>query len=108
MLIRGAARARSRICSAGRMRERDPAVTTGQNRQGARSTRSTAPLVIAVGAHWCAAQKVPELEQLLSAAAGVMNLLNAFHLQGYGANPAHRVPNAYDPRDRRGTGFAAR
>jgi nitroreductase len=29
--------------------------------------------------------KVPEVEQLLAAGAGIMNLLNAFHMMGFGA-----------------------
>ena len=45
----------------------------------------TAPLVIAAGARILVPHKVPEIEQLLAAVAGVMNLLNAFHAQGFGA-----------------------
>ncbi len=43
------------------------------------------PLVIVVSARLKEHPKVPEVEQLFAAAAGTMNLLNAFHAQGYGA-----------------------
>jgi nitroreductase len=43
------------------------------------------PLVIAVSARLKAHPKVPEVEQLLATGAGVMNLLNVFHAQGFGA-----------------------
>jgi nitroreductase len=39
---------------------------------------------------------VPEIEQLLSTAASVMNLLNALHAQGFGAILL-TGPNVYDP-----------
>jgi len=44
-----------------------------------------APLVVSVGAHLRADSKVPQTEQLLACGAAVMNLLNAFHFQGYAA-----------------------
>ena len=44
-----------------------------------------APLVIVASAKLKPHPKVPEVEQLLAAGAGTMNLLNAFHAQGYGA-----------------------
>jgi nitroreductase len=40
--------------------------------------------------------KVPLVEQLLSAGAGIMNLLNAFDAQGFGAILL-TGPNTYDP-----------
>jgi len=43
------------------------------------------PLVIVVSARLKEHPKVPEVEQLLAAGAGTMNLLNAFHAQGFGA-----------------------
>jgi nitroreductase len=66
----------------------------------------TAPLVIAVGARVLASRKVPEIEQLLAAGAGVMNLLNAFHTQGYGAIWL-TGPNAYDDQIAQALEFAA-
>ena len=56
----------------------------------ARRMPLAAPLVIAVGGRVLAHHKVPEIEQLLAAGAGVMNLLNAFHAQGYRRDLAHR------------------
>ena len=43
------------------------------------------PLVIVVSAKLKEHPKVPEIEQLLSVGAATMNLLNAFHAQGFGA-----------------------
>lgn len=43
------------------------------------------PLVVIASAKLREHPKVPEVEQLLAAGAGTMNLLNAFHAQGYGA-----------------------
>jgi len=71
----------------------------------ARSLPLTAPLVIAVGAR-IQDGKVPEVEQLLSTGAGVMNLLNAFHAQGYGAIWL-TGDNAYDPAVAQALGFSA-
>ena len=84
VLIRGAARARLSELFVRRMLEREPATPPGKIDK-ARRMPLTAPLVIAVGARLLAQHKVPEVEQLLAAGAGVMNLLNAFHAQGYGA-----------------------
>jgi nitroreductase len=84
VLVRGAARARLSELFARRMLERDPATPPGKIDKARRMPLS-APLVIAVGARLLAQHKVPEIEQLLAAGAGVMNLLNAFHAQGYGA-----------------------
>jgi nitroreductase len=56
----------------------------------------SAPLIIAVGAHIRADHKVPEVEQLLSAGAATMNLMNALHANGY-ASIWLTGPNAYDP-----------
>lgn len=58
-------------------------------------SRARAPLIIVVSAQLRNDPKVPEIEQMLSAGAGVMNLLNAFHLQGFGAIWL-TGPNTYD------------
>jgi hypothetical protein len=52
------------------------------------------PLGIAVGA-----AEIPRFrgQQLLAVSAAVMNLLNVFHAQGYGAISG---PNSYDPASR--------
>jgi nitroreductase len=64
------------------------------------------PLVIIVSARLRAHPKVPEIEQLLAAGAGAMNLLNAFHAQGYGAIWL-TGPGAYDPAVIAGLGLPA-
>ena len=112
VLIRGAARARLSQLFVRRMLERDPAIAPGKVDKASRMPL-TAPLVIAVGARVLAQHKVPEIEQLLAAGAGVMNLLNAFHAQGFGAIWL-TGGNAYDaqiaqalqcPADERRLGF---
>jgi nitroreductase len=84
VLIRGAARATLSELFVRRMREREPDIPAGKVDK-ARAMPLTAPLIIAVGAQLRAQHKVPEVEQLLATGAGVMNLLNAFHAQGFGA-----------------------
>jgi nitroreductase len=105
LLVRGAARTRLSELFVRRMLERDP-VPPPNKIDKARRMPLTAPLVIAVGARVLAPHKVPEVEQLLAAGAGVMNLLNALHAQGYGAIWL-TGPNAYDPLIWRELGFAA-
>jgi nitroreductase len=100
-----AARARLAELFVARMLERDPGIPAGKVDK-ARNMPRTAPLVIAVAAHVLPAHKVPELEQLLSTGAAVMNLLNAFHAQGYGAIWLTGA-NAYDPEIGARLGFSA-
>src|SRR6185437_3102019 len=85
VLIREAlARARLSELFVRRMLERDPH-TPPHKLDKARNMPLTAPLVIALAAHVQREHKIPELEQLLATGAAVMNLLNAFHAQGFGA-----------------------
>jgi nitroreductase len=105
VLVRGAARARLSELFVRRMLEREPPAPSGKIDK-ARRMPLTAPLVIAVGARVLAPHKVPEIEQLLAAGAGVMNLLNAFHAQGYGAIWL-TGPNAYDVQIAQALEFAA-
>lgn len=44
-----------------------------------------APMVIAAGAALRHGHRIPVWEQEATAAAGIMNLMNALHMQGYGA-----------------------
>lgn len=104
VLIRGAARERLAQLLARRMREREPPAPAHKIDKAATQARS-APLVIAVGVKVLHEHKVPEIEQLLSGAAAVMNLLNAFHLQGYGAILLTGA-NAYDGEIAAALGFA--
>src|ERR1700722_14403275 len=105
VLIRGPERARLSQLFVRRLQQRQPATPPGKVEK-ARTMPLTAPLVIAVGARLRQDHKVPELEQLLAAGAGVMNLLNAFHAQGYGAIWL-TGGNAYDPEIAQALGFDA-
>jgi nitroreductase len=105
VLIRGPAREHLSELFVRRLQQRDPATPAGKLDK-ARRMPLAAPLVIAVGAHLRADHKVPELEQLLATGAGVMNLLNAFHAQGYGAIWL-TGGNAYDPEIAAALGFQA-
>lgn len=70
-----------------------------------RAKALAAPLLIAMAAEVRAGHKVPESEQLLSAGAAAMNVLNAIHLLGYGGFWATgRV--SHDERVRDALGFA--
>jgi nitroreductase len=105
VLIRGEARERFAERLAQRMRERDPQISPAKIDKAQTRVR-TAPLVIAVGAHIRREHKVPEVEQLLSTGAAVMNLLNGFHAQGFGAIWL-TGDNAYDRQVATDLGFAA-
>jgi nitroreductase len=105
VLIRGAARERLAELFVRRMLERDANVPPNKLDK-ARRMPVAAPLVIALGARVADSPKVPEIEQLLAAAAGVMNLLNAFHAQGFGAVWL-TGGNAYDAPIARALQFAA-
>ena len=83
-LIRGAARASLSELLVRRALARDPA-TPAPQLDKLRSRPLQAPLVIALSARVRPDPKVPEIEQVLAAGAAAMNLLNAFHLQGFGA-----------------------
>lgn len=83
-LIRGAARTQFAELLVTRALARDPATPEAQLHK-LRTRPLQAPLVIVLSAQPHADPKVPEIEQLLAAGAAAMNLLNAFHLQGFGA-----------------------
>jgi|ERR1700691_1445714 nitroreductase len=105
VLIQGAARTRLSELFVRRLQQREPATPPGKLDK-ARTMPLTAPLVIAVGASLRQGHKVPEHEQLLATGAGVMNLLNAFHAQGFGAIWL-TGGNAYDPEVAAALGFNA-
>lgn len=95
VLIRGAARGAFADVATIALRQRDPgAASAFVERQ--RSRILGAPLIIAVAAKISAGHKIPELEQLLSAGAAAMNLLNAAHAAGFGGIWL-TGPNCYDP-----------
>ena len=83
-LIRGAARTGFSELLVRCALARDPATPVPQLEK-LRNRPLQAPLVIAMSAVLRPDPKVPEIEQLLAAGSAAMNLLNAFHLQGFGA-----------------------
>jgi nitroreductase len=105
VLIRGVARSRLSELLAGRLQQREPA-TPAPKVEKVRNQPLVAPLVIAVGARIQPDHKVPEVEQLLSTGAATMNLLNAFHAQGFAAIWL-TGGNAYDPQVAQALGFGA-
>jgi nitroreductase len=94
-LIRGEARARFAELLVGAARLRDPGMPPAQLEK-LRSRPLHVPLVIVASARLRDNPKVPEIEQLLGAGSGVMNLLNALHAQGFGAVWL-TGPSVYDP-----------
>jgi nitroreductase len=82
-LIRGDARSRFADALVGTMLRRDPNTAAAQLQKIRQ--RAEVPLIVAACASLQANSKVPEVEQILAAGCGVMNLLNAFHIQGLGA-----------------------
>ncbi len=103
-LIRADARAKFAQLLVGAASARDPATPPAQLEK-LRSRPLQVPLIIAVSARLRDNPKVPGIEQLLSAGAGVMNLLNAFHAQGFGAIVL-TGPSAYDAAVAAGLGLA--
>lgn len=94
-VIRGESRARFSEALVSAARVREPGMTAAQLEK-LRTRPLQVPLVIAVSAQLRDNPKVPHVEQLLSAGAAVMNLLNAFHALGFGA-VCLTGPSAYDP-----------
>jgi nitroreductase len=105
VLIRGAAREAFADRLVAAAKKRDPAAPQSLlDRYRAWPLRT--PLIIAVGAVVRAGHLVPEVEQVLSAGAAAMNMLNAIHLLGYGGIWV-TGPNAYDPDVNTALGFHA-
>jgi nitroreductase len=105
VLIRGAARARLGEVFAAALAARDPGATEPML-QRERARPLSAPLVIAIAAEVRADHPVPEVEQLLSAGAAAMNMLNAIHALGYGGMWVTGA-NAYDANVRGALGLSA-
>lgn len=104
-LIRGAAKAKFAEVLVAAALAHDPA-TPQRQIDKIRSRPQHAPLVIAISARFRDNPKVPEIEQILSVGAAVMNLLNALHAQGFGAVML-TGPSAYDPAVARALGYGA-
>jgi nitroreductase len=104
-VIRGAAKAKFADVLVAAALAHDPA-TPQRQLDKIRSRPQHAPLVIAVSARFRDNPKVPEIEQILSVGAAIMNLLNALHAQGFGAIML-TGPSAYDPTVARALGYGA-
>jgi len=105
ILIRGDARAAFADRLVAAARRRDPAAPQALlDRYRAWPLRT--PLLIGVGAVVRANHVIPEGEQILSAGAAAMNMLNAIHLLGY-AGMWVTGANAYDPEINASLGLEA-
>jgi nitroreductase len=93
-IVRGAARAQLAEQLVQATLARDPATAESQLQK--LRARASVPLTIVISVMLKEHPKVPLVEQLLSAGAGIMNLLNAFDAQGFGAILL-TGPNTYDP-----------
>jgi nitroreductase len=104
VVIRGAARSAfaELLVEAIRQREPNPPAALIE-RQHAKI--EGVPLVIAVGAKITLDGPIPKIEQLLSAAAAAMNMLNAIHALGYGGVWVTGA-NTYDGRVNQALGFS--
>ena len=105
VLIRGAAREAFADRLVAAAKKRDPSAPQSLlDRYRAWPLRT--PLIIAVGAAVRSNHAVPEVEQVLSAGAAAMNMLNAIHLLGYGGIWVTGL-NAYDLEVNTALGFHA-
>ncbi|MDO5101671.1 MAG: nitroreductase [Lautropia sp.] len=77
-----------------------------ENAERFRAKPLSAPLVIVPAVRLVPVAKVPEIEQWMSGAAAVMNILNGLYLMGYGGFWA-TGGNAFDPAVRDALGFEA-
>jgi nitroreductase len=104
VLIRGAERAKwaDRLAQAAQARDPVNGQAMGEK---SRAWVARTPLIIAVGAE-VKAGNIPEIEQLLSAGAAAMNMLNAIHLLGY-CGMWVTGANSYDPQVNKWLGFEA-
>lgn len=105
VLIRGEARQAfgERLAEAVKVRDRRAAPGLVER---SRTWPMQYPLLVAVGAVVRPGHPVPESEQLMSAAAAAMNMLNAIHILGYGGIWV-TGPNVYDAGVNAALGLAA-
>lgn len=104
VIIRGDARAAFAELLIETIRQREPNPPAALiERQ--RSKIEGVPLVIAIGARIALDGPIPKIEQLLSAGAAAMNMLNAIHALGYGAIWVTGA-NTYDCRVNQALGFS--
>jgi nitroreductase len=105
VLIRGPARAGLGTLLAEATLARDPSAAPALVERY-RSWPLRMPLLIGVGTRLRPGHPVPEVEQLLSAGAAAMNMLNAIHLLGFGGIWVTGA-NAYDDCVNAQLGFTA-
>ena len=105
VLIRGEQRAKwaDRLAEAAVARDPENGAAMGER---SRAWVARTPLIIAVGVAVQAGHKIPESEQIASASAAAMNMLNAIHMLGYGGMWVTGL-NAYDPKVNAWLGFEA-
>ncbi|HET9664499.1 MAG TPA: nitroreductase [Burkholderiales bacterium] len=87
------------------LQQRDPDVapeTLARERQKA----LRAPVIVVVAARLKRSEKIPELEQIVSAGAAAQNVMLAVHALGYGAMWRTGAP-AYDPAVKQALGLEA-
>jgi nitroreductase len=102
-VIRGEARTRLSKLFAESLLRRDPGATAAQiEKERGKPLRS--PVTIAVVARVLEDHKIPLIEQVLSAGAAAMNILNAAHALGFGAKWVTGA-NCYDPEFRAAFGL---
>jgi nitroreductase len=104
VVIRGSARAAfaELLSEAIRKREPNPPAALIERQ---RSKIEGVPLVIAIGAKIALDGPIPKIEQLLSAGAAAMNMLNAIHALGYGGIWVTGA-NTYDCHVNQALGFS--
>jgi nitroreductase len=116
VLIRGPAIARLADLAIGAAKREGDARMTPEKEKNTRAWLADVPLLLALAHRIHHDHKIPEQEQLLSAGASVMNMLNAAHMLGYGAFwstglgtylPAVQEALGLDPLDYRFMGFLA-
>jgi nitroreductase len=102
-VVRGNARQELSEMFAAGVRRREPNATEAQIEKE-RDKPLRAPVTIVVVARVLAGHKIPPVEQMLSAGAAAMNILNAVHTLGYGAKWVTGA-NCYDPEFRKEFGL---
>ena len=104
IVIRGEGRQRLSDLYVASLQRRHPGASAGEIEK-ARAKPLRAPVTIVVAAHVVEGHKVPVIEQVLSAGAAAMNILNAAYALGYGAKWV-TGENCYDPVFRGALGLA--
>jgi nitroreductase len=103
LLREASARARLSELLVTSMQRREPQ-TPAKKLEKVRNQPLVAPLVVVAAARIQAGNKVPEIEQMLSAGAATMNLINALYAQGF-ASIWLTGGHVYDPTVLQALGF---